>query len=105
MIAFNRAFAALLAVSLLFQLAIIWSQREYFAAGYFDFVLYYTGAQILRDGRQQELFNLDVQRAYQKNFGVAQLHLDVPFNHAPYELLIFLPLSYLSYPVDHLVWS
>src|SRR5262249_53581246 len=92
-------------IALLAQLAVTWSQREYLASGYFDFVIYYTGAKIINDGKGRDLFKLDLQGAYQKDFGVARLNIDVPFNHAPYELLIFLPLVYFSYPIAHLIWS
>jgi hypothetical protein len=103
--AFEFVFVPLLVIGLALQLAVAWSQRKDLAAGYFDFVLYYSGAKIINDGKGPELFKLDLQREYQKEFGVAKLNLDVPFNHAPYELLIFLPLAHLSYPVAHFIWS
>ena len=97
--------AALIAASLIFHLAILWESRGRIAAGYGDFIIFYTGAQIVNDGKSKELFKVDTQNAYQAKFDVPQLEWPLPFNHAPYELLLFLPLAYLSYPFAHLIWS
>jgi hypothetical protein len=98
-------FAALVAGSLIFHAAILWESRHRIAAGYGDFLIFYTGAQIVNDGRRTELFKIDVQNAYQEKFDVPQLAWPLPFNHAPYELVIFLPLARLSYPAAHMIWS
>ena len=98
-------FAALVAGSLIFHAAIFWESRHKIAAGYGDFLIFYTGAQIVNDGRATELFKIDVQNAYQAKFDIPQLAWPLPFNHAPYELVIFLPLARLSYPAAHLIWS
>jgi hypothetical protein len=103
--AYKRVFLILLALSILSQLALAWTQRHELASGYFDFVLYYSAARMINEGRRHDLYKLDVQREYQKDFGVGLQKIDVPFNHAPYELLIFLPLAHFSYPVAHLIWS
>jgi hypothetical protein len=97
--------AALVAGSLLFHVAILWESRREIAAGYGDFIIFYTGAQIINDGRSKELFNIETQNAYQAKFDVPQLEWPLPFNHAPYELLLFLPLARLSYPIAHAIWS
>jgi len=75
------------------------------ASGYGDFIIFYTGAQIVSDGKGKELFNVETQNAYQAKFDVPQLDWPLPFNHAPYELLLFLPLAHFSYPVAHAIWS
>jgi Glycosyltransferase family 87 len=96
---------ALLAVSLIFHLKIIWESRKQIAAGYGDFIIFYTGAQIINDGKSKELFKVETQNAYQAKFSAPLLEWPLPFNHAPYELFLFLPLVHLSYPVAHAVWS
>lgn len=75
------------------------------AAGYGDFIIFYSGAQIINDGKSKELFKIETQNAYQAKFDVPQLEWPLPFNHAPYELLLFLPLAHLPYPVAHAIWS
>ena len=102
---YQLLFAALVAGSLMFHAAILWESRHKIAAGYGDFIIFYTGAQIVNDGRAKELFNVDTQNAYQSKFDVPQLEWPLPFNHAPYELVLFLPLAYLPYPIAHLIWS
>lgn len=102
---FKLIFVPLLTFSLLFQCALVWSQRDYIRAGYFDFVLYYSAAKILKDGNGAQLFDLEVQRSYQKNFGGGHRDWDLPFNHPPYELLPLLPLASLSFPVAHGLWT
>jgi hypothetical protein len=97
--------AALLAGSFIFHSAILWESRKHIAAGYGDFIIFYTGAQIINDGKSKELFKIETQNAYQAKFDVPQLDWPLPFNHAPYELFLFLPLAHLSYPVAHAIWS
>src|SRR5512145_2772248 len=97
--------AALVAGSLIFHLAILWESREQIAAGYGDFIIFYSGAQIINDGKSKELFKIETQNAYQAKFDVPQLEWPLPFNHAPYELLLFLPLAHLPYPVAHAICS
>ena len=97
--------ASLVAGSLSFHLAVLWESRHRIAAGYGDFIIFYTGAQIINDGKSKELFKPETQNAYQAKFDVPQLEWPLPFNHAPYELFLFLPLTHFSYPVAHAIWS
>jgi len=102
---FKLAFVPLLIFSFLGQAAVVWTQLDDIKAGHFDFVLYYSAAQIIRDGKRDQLYELNLQRDYQKDFGVAYLKRALPFNHPPYELLIFLPLANYSFPVAHVLWA
>jgi hypothetical protein len=102
---YRLTLAAFVAASLVFHLAILWASRHHIAAGYGDFIIFYTGAQIINDGKSKELFKVETQNAYQAKFDVPQLEWPLPFNHAPYELFLFFPLAHLSFPVAHAVWS
>lgn len=101
---FKLLFVPLLIFSVIAQLAFIGSQREAIVKGYFDFVLYYSAAQIIADGRGSELYDLEVQDAYQQKIRGPQ-DRDLPFNHLPYELLALLPIARLSFPAAHAVWA
>jgi Glycosyltransferase family 87 len=108
---FKLLLVALVTASFLFSLKILWAQRSYMAKGVFDFVIYYTGAEIVNAGKGRELYDLNVQQAYQdKSRAKFKLSLPnqpssvLPFNHAPYELFLFLPLAHLSYQAAHTVW-
>ena len=102
---FKLVFVPLLIFSLFGQCAVVWTQLDQIRAGYFDFVLYYSGAKILNDGNGAHLFDLEVQRNYQRNFGGGDIDGDLPFNHPPYELLPLLPLANFSFPVAHAFWT
>ena len=82
-------FAALVAASLIFHISILWESRHKIAAGYGDFIIFYTGAQIIADGKSRELFKVGTQNAYQAKFDVPQLEWPLPFNHARFELFLF----------------
>ena len=102
---FNLAFGPLLIFSLLGQIAVVWTQLDYIRGGYFDFVLYHSAARILRDGKGAQLYDLGLQRDYQKGSRVEPQTRDLPFNHLPYELLPLLPLATFSFPAAHAIWS
>ena len=103
--AFKLIFVPLLIFSLFAQCAVVWTQLDDIRGGYFDFVLYYSGAKIFNDGNGAQLYDLQVQREYQKEFGVANQNRDLPFNHPPYELLLLLIPAKFSFPVAHSLWA
>jgi hypothetical protein len=102
--AFKLAFVPLLIFSLLAQCAVVWTQLKDIRDGYFDFPLYYSAANIFNDGKGAQLYNLEVQRNYQKTFGPYK-DRDLPFNHPPYELLALLGLAKFPFPVAHAFWA
>lgn len=103
--AFKLIFVPLLVFSLIGQLAVVWTQLEDIRAGHFDFVLYFSGAKIISDGKGRELYDLELQKSYQKDFAVAHINRDLPYNHPPYELLPLLPFARLSFPIAHALWA
>jgi hypothetical protein len=103
--AFKLIFVPLLIFSLFAQCAVVWTQLDDIRGGYFDFVLYYSGAKIFNDGKGAQLYDLQVQREYQKEFGVANQNRDLPFNHLPYELLLLLIPAKFSFSVAHSLWA
>lgn len=103
--AFKLIFVPLLIFSLFAQCAVVWTQLEDIRDGYFDFVLYYSGAKIVNDGNGAQLYDLEVQREYQKEFGSGYKDWDLPFNHPAYELLPLLILAKFSFPVAHALWA
>lgn len=103
--AFKLIFAPLLIFSLAGQFAVVWTQLEDIRNGHFDFVLYYSGAKIVNDGNGSQLYDLRVQREYQRKFGARDEERDLPFNHLPYELLALLIPAKFSFPVAHALWA
>jgi hypothetical protein len=98
----------------LFVLAIIvthafflWAVRDRIARGDPDFTVFYTAGKILRQGRGAMLYDPgtqhEVQRQFTSNSEVRRGPL--PYIHPPFEALVFLPLTYFSYPVAFGIWS
>jgi hypothetical protein len=74
-----------------------------------DFVAYYTGARLLRDGHAHQLYDLALQASVQQQilrpygfvFGGGLL----PYNYPPCLAAALVPLSFLSLRWAFLVWS
>src|SRR5215204_4920762 len=98
--------AAMATLSLLMGVQITWMTRSFMAQGHYDFLIFYTGAEIVNAGKGEDLYDLNVQQAHQERFKLPNKAWSVlPFNHAPYELVPFLPLTKLSFQSAHIVWS
>jgi len=84
-----------------------WQQRARIAAGYGDFSALYTSGLMLRQGKGRLLYDRHEQWTAQQEFAP---HVDIrqgpmPFIRPPFEALVFLPLTYFSYPVALAIWS
>ncbi len=97
--------SALAGASLLFACHALYIQQRQIASGYGDFVIYYTGAQIVRDGAASDLYDLGRQRQYQAQYATAIRAGALPFNHPAYELLWHIPLTFLSYVNAYIIWN
>lgn len=91
---------------LLIHLLVLWNARDLIWKGYPDFTIYYTAGTILRQGTGRNLYDDAKQFEVQKQFApqVATRLGALPFNHPPFEALLFLPLTWLSYEAAYLVW-
>jgi hypothetical protein len=65
-----------------------------------DFSEYYTAGQIIRQGLGRQLYDLTVQLNFQLR--LAQPH--VFYNHPPFEALLFVPFTLLSYRAAYTAW-
>jgi hypothetical protein len=59
------AFATL---SLLAGIHITWMTRSFMAQGHYDFLIFYTGAEIVNEGKGQDLYDLKLQQTHQMKF-------------------------------------
>jgi glycosyl transferase family 87 len=75
--------------------------------GYQDFTAFYGGAEMVRTGQAARLYDLKAQYQLQKQFAPdVPIRLSaLPYNHPPFEVLIFLPFTYLSYLPAYLLWT
>jgi len=96
-------FAVLIAVNL----GIAWHAKDKVAQGNSDFVIYYTAVQLVRDGHGGQLYDLEYQKRYQQSLlpGIRFRDGLLPYNHPPFEVVLFLPLSFLSYLNAFCIWD
>ena len=86
---------------------VLWNARDLIWKGYPDFTIYYTAGTMIRQGMGHTLYDDAAQFKIQQQFApnVATRLAALPFNHPPFEALIFIPLTYLSYRVAFLLWA
>jgi hypothetical protein len=65
-----------------------------------DFCAFYTGARLYLQGPSR-VYDLTLQRATEQQLLGRD---DIPFNHPPYELLLWLPLARLSFQTAFWLW-
>jgi len=95
--------AGMLWLNLLFFLGM----REGIKRGYPDFTIFYTAGTILRQGLGHQLYDRKVQYEVQESFTghIAFRKGPLPYNHPPFEALIFVPLTLLPYPQAFAAWD
>lgn len=83
------------------------SFRKEIATGYPDFTIFYTAGKCILQGRGRQLYDLETQFAIQREFASEVKHREnpLPFNHPPFEALLFAPLARLPYVAAYLVWA
>ncbi len=81
--------------------------RQEIATGYPDFTIFYTAGKCILRGDGRQLYDLKTQFAIQREFAsaVKQRENALPFNHPPFEALLFAPLARLPYVAAYLVWA
>ena len=88
--------AASAALCLLIVLTSLYIGIRIGISGRADFRCLYAAGYLVRTGNATHLFDYDTQRSVE-NAHVSVEDVALPFNHAPYEALLFAPLSLLSY--------
>ena len=97
----------LLAISLLlFAGGFLWFRSHHVLAGNTDFTIYYTALQIVRNYSFSHLYDLEIQSVVQREILDGSLLAGglLPFNHPPFEVLLFLPLEILGFRWALLCW-
>ena len=88
------------------NLVALWKVRPLIVTGHSDFVSYYSAGRMLRSGQGDKLFDEAAQFDTQQQFSafVRARQQPFPYIHPPFEALLFVPLSYLSYLPAYEVW-
>jgi hypothetical protein len=81
--------------------------RDSVAEGYQDFTIFYSAGQIVRQGMGHDLYDEAVEWRVQQQVAphVLTRKAALPYMHAPYEVLVFLPFSYFSYVQAYVLWN
>jgi nitrate reductase NapE component len=89
------------------NLQLAWNSRDVLQQGYQDFTIFYSAATIVRQGLGHQLYDDTTQYRIQQGFAPAANVRKgyLPYNHPPFEVLIFLPFSFLSYFAAYLLWD
>ena len=74
--------------------------------GYADFSAFYTAGQILHRGQGHRLYDSAFQTEVQREFSQAAVTRNraLPYLRAPFQALMFLPFTYLTYVRAYQVW-
>jgi hypothetical protein len=91
-----------MAVMLCLNAAVLWNDQQEIAAGRSDFPIFYSNAQMVREGRSSGLYDFDAENAFTRRVtNVAR----PPNNHLPYELLFFVPFTHLQFRAACVMWT
>ena len=89
------------------DLLLAWNSRGLLKQGYQDFTIFYSAARIVRQGLGHRLYDQSTQYRIQQGFAPAAniRKGPLPYNHPPFEVLIFVPFSLLPYFAAYLLWD
>jgi len=96
-----------LAATIVLHAWVVFSLRREIVTGYADFTIFYTAGKCVNEGRGRQLYDLETQFAFQRSFAPEVKHREnaLPFNHPPFEALLFVPLAGLPYVTAYFVWA
>ncbi len=91
----------------LLNLIVAWNARGLIRKGYPDFTMLYSAGKIVREGSGHQLYDDAVQDRVQREFAgdVTIRQGALPFIHAPFEALMFVPFTFLPYLPAFLLWD
>jgi len=82
--------------------AVFFTSLKDIEGGKNDFPVFYSNAQMVREGQAAQVYDFAAENSFvQRVSDVAR----APNNHLPYELLIFIPFTYLGFAAAHLLWT
>lgn len=97
----------LLVTGLALNAFMAWKDWDLVRKGYPDFTIYYSAGTMVRSGMADGLYDERVEFQVQRQFApeVSTRHGALPFNHPPFEALLFVPLASLPYLHAFLAWD
>jgi hypothetical protein len=98
----RRVFYSFMFLMLAMNAAVFFTSWKDIKAGKNDFPVFYSNARMVREGEAAHLYDFDAENSFVLR--VSDL-ARAPNNHLPYELLIFIPFTYLSFGAAHVLWT
>jgi Glycosyltransferase family 87 len=97
----------LLASMLLLHAVFMWQVKGFLREGYSDFAIFYCAGKMLNLGLASHLYDDQTQYRVQQSFAprVSIRKGPLPYNHPPFEALLFAPLARLPYMAAFLCWD
>ena len=92
----------LLAIVAAFNTLSVITAWKVMMSGANDFPIFYSNAQMMKEGRSADLYNYDAENVFIHRVSTTTRP---PNNHVPYELLVFVPLAFLPYDAAYIVWG
>lgn len=85
---------------------LLWYGHDFITQGYGDFTSFYAAGKLVQRGEASKLYDRRAQWEVQQEFASSvriRKHA-LPYIRPPFEALLFLPLSYLPYPLACAAW-
>ena len=97
----------LLVTGLLLNVFMAWKNRDLVRKGYPDFTIFYSAGKMVRTGLARSLYDERVEFQTQLQFApdVSIRHGPLPYNHPPFEALLFVPFTLFPYLPAYLAWN
>ena len=75
--------------------------------GYQDFTIFYSAGCLLLKGQAANLYSLSEQYRIQREFApdVPIRQAALPYNHPPFEALLFVPFTFVQYRSAYVLWT
>ena len=87
---------------------VLWQSAESVARGLPDFSIFYTAGRIVRDGQGARLYDDSLQEPVQRSFAPLAAERRggaiLPYNHLPFEVMLFVPLARFSFVTAYAIW-
>ena len=91
---------------LLFHFMLFWHAAGDALKGSADFSAFYGAVKMVQSGQGAQLYDIAAQGQVQTALypKVTTRSGTLIYDHPPFEVLLYLPLAYVSYPVAYLIW-
>jgi hypothetical protein len=85
---------------------VFWAVRQQVVSGSSDFRIFYTAGLMLRRGEGRILYSEALQTQIQEEFALPAVQRGgpLPYNHPPFEAILYVPMTYLPYFSAYSLW-